>query len=211
MIARLAIARRDHLLVRQRETSGLRPEDLLGHLRQPADDPALAVEVVHREHAAGLEPRLDVAERLLGEQEALQPEARIARVQHQRIDQGVDDQVVLAVGLADEAAAVVEVDRDPRVVVRAVRDGRSRPSSLMTGSISTASTCLAPVPERGGDVVARAGADDQHVVERRAAGVAVQQVRQHVGRPGSLDLDASPGGRCCWSSIGRSPGRTSTL
>ena len=98
-------------------TIGSVPKTFSASLRQPADDPALAVEVVHREHAAGLELGLDVAKRLLGEQEALEAEARIARVQDQRVDQRVADQVVLPVGLADEAAAVVEVDRDPRVVV----------------------------------------------------------------------------------------------
>ena len=76
-------------------TIGCAPKTFSAICSQPADDPALAVVVVHDEHAARLQPRLDVAERLLGEQEALQAEARIARVQHQRVDERVDDQVVL--------------------------------------------------------------------------------------------------------------------
>ncbi len=39
---------------------------------------------------------------------------------------------------------------------------------MIAGSISTASTCLRAVPERGRDVGARAGAENQDVVERVA-------------------------------------------
>ena len=38
----------------------------------------------------------------------------------------------------------------------------------MTGSMSTASTCLRAVPQRRRDVGAAAGAEDQHLVERVA-------------------------------------------
>ncbi len=39
-----------------------------------------------------------------------------------------------------------------------------------------------PPRERTADVVARAGADHEHVIERRAAGVAPKQMRQRIGR-----------------------------
>ena len=104
-------------------------EHLLRQRGQAADDPALAEGVVHHERPARLELRLDVAERLLGEQEALQPEAGIPRVEHERIDQRVRRQVILPAGRLDEAAAVVEVSGDPAVGVGAVRDGRSARSA----------------------------------------------------------------------------------
>ena len=93
LIAQIVVGADDRP-IRHRHDKRRRAENPLGQLRQPADHPALAVQVVHHEDAAGLELGLDVAKRLLGEQEALEPDARIARVQRQRIDQRIDDQVV---------------------------------------------------------------------------------------------------------------------
>src|SRR5262245_3785956 len=77
----LIVVRCDHVLMRHREYQGAAAEDGPGQPLQPADDPSLAVEVVHGEDAAGLEPGPDVAERLFSEQEALEPDARVARMQ----------------------------------------------------------------------------------------------------------------------------------
>ena len=55
-----------------------------------------------------------------------------------------------------------------------------------------------PVPERGRDVVARAGADDQDVIERSPACVPIQQ-DEAASKPGRLFAHRqSPGGRCDW-------------
>ena len=62
---------------------------------QPRDDPALAEVVVHDEHAAWLQPLADVLERLRREQVTFQPDVAVAAVEHERVDERVDDQVVL--------------------------------------------------------------------------------------------------------------------
>ena len=49
--------------------------------------------------------------------------------------------------------------------------------------------------QRAADVVARSGADDQHLAERLAAGVAIEQVRQRVGGKRRARAAASAGGR----------------
>ena len=105
---------------------------------QPGRDPPLAEEVVDRRHPGRLQHPPHVPERLGREQVALQPQVAVPRLQHQRVDQREDDQVVLRVrGLAEEVPPVVQVERHPRVVVRPVRvvarpepsgsPGRSRP------------------------------------------------------------------------------------
>ena len=48
--------------------------------------------------------------------------------------------------------------------------------SCITGSISTASMRIHIEAQCMGDVVARAGADNQHVLKRRAATVLLQQM-----------------------------------
>ena len=131
-------------------TIGCEPKTVSASFDQPAHDPSLPVEVVHREHAAGLELGLDVAKGLLGEQEALEADARIARMQGQRIDERVTDQVVACGGLADEAAAVVEVNRDPRVAVGPV--GMMQPTQLVDHRVDLDGVdmagAVAPAPPR---------------------------------------------------------------
>ena len=86
------------LAVGEVEDDRLGAEHLGHHRRHPLHDPALPQVIVRHEHAAGLEDPCDVGERLLGEQEALQADVRVAAVQDQRVDQRIDDQVVLPVG-----------------------------------------------------------------------------------------------------------------
>ena len=107
-------------------------------------------------------------------------------MQRQRIDHRIADQVVRPVGLADEAPPVVEVDRDPRVVVGPV--GMVAAAEHVDHRVDLDGVDVPrPLPQRRRHVVARAGADDHHVLERLAARVAVEQVRQHVGRAAELD------------------------
>ncbi len=88
-------------------------------------------------------------------------------MQHQRVDQSVDDRSyflrVYAEKLRPSSRWIVTL----AVAVRPVGMVR-RPISLSTGSISTASTCLAPSRQRRGDVVSRPGADDQNIFKRLA-------------------------------------------
>ena len=65
---------------------------------QARHDPSLPEIVVHHEHAAGLEPAPHIVHRLLREQIAFEADVAVAAVQHQRVDQRVDDQVVLPGG-----------------------------------------------------------------------------------------------------------------
>ena len=172
---------------------------------QPADEPWLAVVVVGDEHAVRLQDAPDVLERLAREQKALQTDARETRVQDQRVDERVDDEVVPSVRPAHEAAAIVDVHGDARIRVRLVR--MIAPAQIVDGRIDLHGVdMLHAVTKRGGDVVSGPGADDQHVGEGSTAGIAVQQVRQRVGRSGLVDVRPSPDARCCWSQSGATPG-----
>ena len=77
----------------------------------------LAVVVVHREGAVRLEVVARLLQRLLGEQERLEPDLRGAAHQRQRVGQREEDQVVLLVRACQERPAVVDVPGDPRVLV----------------------------------------------------------------------------------------------
>ena len=128
----------------------------------------------------GLQALPHVVERLLGEQVALEPDVAVAAVQDERIDQRVDDQVVLLVGRLQEVAAVVQVHDDARIVVGAV--GMIALAEALDHRIDLDRVDARGAPREGAaDVVARAGADDQHLAERRPPAVAIEQVRQRVG------------------------------
>ena len=83
---------------------------------------------------------------------------------------------------------------DARIVVRAVRMV-ALADPLDDGIDLDRVDALGAPRQRAADVVAGAGADDQHLAERLAAGVAVEQVRQRVGRETARRAAASAGGR----------------
>ena len=114
-------------------------EGRLEHARQLSEQPVFAVVVVEHDRPVRRQVGARFAERLLGEQEALQAQAGELRGQRQRVGQGEDDQVVLVGALAQERAPVVDVDVDARVARTGARGGTGRPRRAMTGSISTAS------------------------------------------------------------------------
>ncbi len=166
-MVRLTVAGFDLCLIGQRNDHGFHAEDFLRHLRQPRDDPALAIVVVHHEQAARFHLRAHVRERFLREEKTLQPQARIAGVQHERIHQRVEREIVLARRVAHEAAAVVEIAGDVRgVVVGPV-------GMILRADAADARVDLHGVDvlhagrQRGGHVVARTRADDEHVAHRR--------------------------------------------
>ena len=87
-------------------------------------------------------------------------------------------------------------DRDARVAVRPV--GMMKPAQLVDHRIDLDGIDVAgPLCQRGRDVVARAGADDQHVVKRFSARVAIEQMGQEISRPRADRPAASPGARGC--------------
>ena len=112
-------------------------ERVVEHLGELGDQPVVAVVVVEHEDAVLGEVVAHAGERLLGEQERLEPELALLADQRQRVGQREDDEVVLLVGRAQERAAVVDVAGDARVGVRLVGvvarcrsagvAGRSRP------------------------------------------------------------------------------------
>ena len=145
----------------------LGPERLIQHVRELRDQPGLAVVVVEHEDPVVSEVVADACEGLLGEQEGL--EAEVGRRAHQRqgIGQREDDQVVLLVGVAQEGAAVVDVPRDARILVGAIRVLRDA-DGLDLGVDLDRVDVLGAVRQRLRHVAATAGPDDQHVVVRAA-------------------------------------------
>ena len=144
-------------------------ERLLEHRVERDDDPALAEVVVHDEHAARLEALADVGERLCREQVALEPDVAVAAVQHQRIDQRVDDQVVLlrwssCRKLRPSSRCTV----DARIRVGLV--GMIAPAEPLDHRIDLDGIDARGAPlQRAADVVAGAGADDEHLARTAAA------------------------------------------
>jgi hypothetical protein len=63
--------------------------------------------IVHNEYAVGLEHPLDVGESLLGEKIAFETNIRITTVQDKGIDEGIDHNIVFAVGCAQKMPTVV--------------------------------------------------------------------------------------------------------
>ena len=120
------------------------------------DEPFLAVVVVDDEHAVGGQVVAHRLERLLGEQERLEPDVRGRADEGQRVRQREDDEVVLLVRVAQERAAVVDVDGDPRILVRVVRvevdaelldlRDRSRPHRRGRRPFASAIATSVPVP-----------------------------------------------------------------
>ncbi len=79
-----------------------------------------------------------------------------------------------------EVAAVIEMHMDARIVVGAI--GMIPPADPLDHRIDLdrVDTMRAP-RQRPADVVARSGADDQHLAERLAAGITIEEMRQGVG------------------------------
>jgi hypothetical protein len=122
-------------------------------------------------------------------------------MEHERVDERVDDEVVLPMRLAHEASAIVDVNGDSRILVRMVR--MFFPADVIDGWIDFHGVhVLRTIRQCRRDIVARSGADNQHVRERPPAGVAIQQMRKLIARaaprhrhhllmPDVVGLDAS--------------------
>jgi hypothetical protein len=156
--------------------------------RNALDDPPLPEVVVHHEDPVRLEHPFHVTECLDREQEALEAEIRIPAVEYERVDESVGDQVVRVVGDAEEVPAVVHVTNDARVLIGPVRmmpktDVEDHGVDL--DGVDSRDT----EPKGVGDVVSGACSDDEHVLERRAGRVLLQQVDQRVRRAPFLEGD----------------------
>ncbi len=163
------------------------PERALHRAGEPVDEPALAVVVVHREGAAGLEVLAGGPHGLRGEQVALQPQRAGSGHQGERVGQREQDEVVAAVGALQEGAPVGDVGGDARVVVRPV--GVLRAAELAQFGIDLDGVDPAgALGQRDGHVGAAARAHDQHVLRGRHGPFVRQAVL-------ALPLQAGGGGR----------------
>src|SRR5262249_17353990 len=127
----------------------------------------------------GLETTFDVFKRLAGEQVAFQPDIAVAAVQNQGIDQGVDDEIVFLVGRTQEIASIADMHGHPFVVIRLVRMiffSQLQNSPINFHRIDV----LGPPLESPANIIAGAGADNKYILERLAARIAIEQVRQSI-------------------------------
>src|SRR5262249_8631712 len=147
----------------------------LGHSGNAFDDPALSEEVIRNENAIGLEHAPYVHKGLFSEKKTLETDVGIAAVQDHGIDAGVYDEVVFAVGGAEGMSAVVEVTNSLFVLLRAIGVVTNADILYHWIDLDRIEAAHAEV-QCMGDVVARASADDQHILKRRAATVPLQQM-----------------------------------
>ena len=175
-------------LVRQRQHERLTAEHLGGHRGDALHNPALAIEVVHHEDAVRLQHAADILKGLLGEQIALQADIGVARVQDQRVDQRIDDEVVFLFGRAQEVPSVIKVGHDTRVrigLVRMMMDADVLDDRIDLHRVDA----LHAVAQRVRQIVAGAGADHHDIVKRRAAAALLQEVDQRIHRAALLEGD----------------------
>jgi hypothetical protein len=96
-------------------------------------------------------------------------------VQNQRVDQGVHDEVVFPIGGAQEVPPIVQVPHDARILVGVI--GMKVDADVLDCRVDLDRIdAIGSEVRRVRDVVAGAGADDQHVLERRAPAVLLQQI-----------------------------------
>ena len=148
-------------------------EDVARRVGQAIDEPLLAEVVVDHEHAVGRESRLGGPERLLGEHEALEAHRRERGLQRERIDQREYDEVVLLLGRPQIVPRIVGHHGHARVPVRPIRMVLS-PQPHDDGIDLDRVDARRAVLQGRRHVRARAGAEDQHVLEA---------VAEHLVRP----------------------------
>ena len=172
----------DLIQIRQRQNQRRVSKDGLEHGGDPMHDPALPEVVVGHEDAAGRERRLDVAKGLLGEQEALEPDAAVAAVKNERVHQAIDDQVILSIGPLQDPSPIVQVHVDSWIVVGPLRMVlRAQP---VNDRVDLNGVDVRHVVSQGmRHVVAGPGPDNQDLFEWLIAGVTLEQMDQRVHHP----------------------------
>ena len=144
---------------------------------QTRGKPALSKIVVDYEGAVRLEVALDVFERLTSEQKTLEANIAVAAMQHERVDQRIDNQIVLPIARTQKVAAVVQVNLNALVLVRMVRMVLS--SQAIDGRIDLDCVNMLSAPLQGPtDIITRTSADDQYIRKGRTACISIQQMGQ---------------------------------
>ena len=129
--------------------------------------------MVHRDRAVRLQVVPDLLHRVAGEQVALEPKRRLTGEDRERVGDRVEDEVVAAIGVVEEGPAVLDVHGDPRVLVRMIRMAVAA-EPIQERIDLHGVDALGAVRQRDRDVVAAAGADDEHVRERVGGRVPVR-------------------------------------
>src|SRR5262249_40439645 len=115
------------------------------------------------------------------EQKTLEADIAVAAMQYQRIDEGINNQVVLPRCRAQEIAAIIQMNFNARVLVRLI--GMVLFSETIYGRIDLDGVDMLGSPlERAADVVTRSCSDYQDIGKRRSARVSIQQVGQRISR-----------------------------
>ena len=131
---------------------------------KPVDQPGFAVIIVHRKRAVGFERAADRLDRFLGKEEGFEADLRCAAHQRERIGQREKDEIVFALGVLEEGAAVVDMPLDAWIGVGAV-DVHLDPDLHDARVDIHGIDMLGPFAQRDRNVRTRPCADDQHVVE----------------------------------------------
>ena len=157
-----AIGRHQRLLV----------EDMARHGGQFLKQPVLPVVVVEHHHPVAAQVRARRGDGVLGEQEAFQTQAGVARGERQGVGQGENNQIIVLGRILQETAPIIDDHVHPRAAVGFIRVELS--AKLLDRGINL-DRCdrIDPIGQREGGVRAGPGSKNERVVERPAAEDAV--------------------------------------
>ena len=153
--SRAPIGRHQRLLV----------EDIAHHGGQFLHQPVLPVVVVEHHHPVAAQVRARRGNGVLGEQEAFQTQAGVARGERQGVGQGENNQIIVLGRILQETAAIIDDHVHPRAAVGFIRVER--------GINLDRCDRIDPSGQREGGVRAGPGSKNERVVERPAAEDAV--------------------------------------
>ena len=149
-----------------------RAEGLRQRRRVPSEH-VWPVVVVHGERAFGFEVGPHGLEGFSREQEALEPQRSLPRDQDERVRKSEEDEVILPIAPLEERSAILDVITDPRVLIGPVRVALSTEPLEDRVDLDGVDVPRAS-GEREGDVVAGAGPDDEHLVQRVVRDVTIR-------------------------------------
>ena len=104
------------------------------HIGQFLHQPVLTIVVVEHQHSVIGQPSSCCRQRILGEQEAFQAQAGVARGEGERVGQGKDNQVILVGGILQEVAPIIDDHVHARVLVGMI--GVKLDTKLLDGGIN---------------------------------------------------------------------------